>query len=77
MATRKARAAAETLPTPDLPAQEASAPEAGQPVAARVLVTCYLGRPNDVVTLDAAALAVALGAGLIDPNPEAVAAALR
>lgn len=75
MATRKARAAVETPPPADLPTQETSA--TAEPVAVRVLVTCYLGRPNDVVSLQEPALAIALAAGLIDPNPEAVAAALR
>ena len=73
MATRKARAA--EAPPEDLPAQDERAPAVEKPTAARVLVTCYLGRPNDVVRLDAAPLAVAVAAGLIDPNPDAVAAA--
>ena len=73
MATRKARAV--EAPPDDMPAQEASQPAAGQPVAVRVLVTCYLGKPNDVVTIQPEELPPVLAAGLVDPNPEAVAAA--
>jgi hypothetical protein len=75
MPSRKARAA-ETLPD-TLPAQDTGMQtEAAEAVQVRVLVACYIGKPNDVATLDPEALAIAVGAGLVDPNPDAVAAAL-
>lgn len=43
---------------------------------ARILAMCSLGKPNDVIELDADGLAAALAAGLVDPHPDAVAAAL-
>lgn len=40
---------------------------------ARVLVDCHLGRVNDIIELDAGALADAKGAGLVDDDHGAVA----
>ena len=73
MATRKQRAA--DAP-PEAPVVDAAsdAPEVVM-TPARVLAACSLGRPNDVIELDAEGLAAALSAGLVDPHPDAVAAA--
>lgn len=70
---RKARAV--ETPQVDQPAQVDSTQEAASAVSVRVLVACSLGRANDVVELDQAAVIAAQQAGLIDPNPDAVAAA--
>lgn len=44
---------------------------ADEKIKARVLVNCVLGKPDDVVTLDAAS--AQQHAGEIDPHPDAVA----
>jgi hypothetical protein len=63
-----------------------AAPKAAEPAGdvasapshtpARVLVACSHGRVNQVVALDASALAASVAAGEVDPNPSAVAYAL-
>jgi len=41
--------------------------------AARVLVACEHGHPDDVVHLNTEELAAAVAAGQVDPHPDAVA----
>jgi hypothetical protein len=43
------------------------------PAAARVLRDCHLGKVNDVVELDAEALAAEKADGSVDDHPDAVA----
>jgi len=62
------------------PIDEAQPPKATlrsrQSVAARVLVACEHGEPNDVVTLPYGAARAAVSAGRVDPDSDAVAYAL-
>jgi len=72
---------AETLIAQGLakPAEDAPAPSAAgkdKQVKARVLVACEHGKPDDVVTLSAAAARAAEKAGQVDTDKAAVAYAL-
>jgi len=73
--------AAELLGTAQAELAAALLTEAKKPAAVkirkvRVLIDCALGRCNDVVELDAAALKDAEAAGLADPDKAAVAYAM-
>jgi hypothetical protein len=71
--------AAEPLLTAGLAALEAeplTPPVKTKSVKARVLVGCFIGLPDDVVTLSSADAKAAQAEGLVDTNKDAVAYAL-